>query len=42
MCNSLKAVNPYWIEEPTHPDDVFAHQALVTAGFPIAVGECKA
>lgn len=39
MCNSLKTVSPFWIEEPTHPDDVFAHQTLVTAGFPVAVGE---
>ncbi|XP_062523088.1 mitochondrial enolase superfamily member 1-like [Corticium candelabrum] len=39
MCEALKEVNPYWIEEPTHPDDVFSHQSLVRAGYPIAIGE---
>lgn len=39
MCEALKEVNPFWIEEPTQPDDVFAHQALVKAGYRIAVGE---
>ena len=31
----------YWIEEPTHPDDVLAHQTLAQAIAPvgIAVGE---
>ena len=41
VCEGLREVNPYWIEEPTQPDDVFAHQALVKAGFPIAVGESE-
>ena len=27
-CRQLSAIHPYWIEEPTHPDDVFAHQTL--------------
>lgn len=39
VCEGLREVNPFWIEEPTQPDDVFAHQALVKAGFRIAVGE---
>ena len=28
MCARLRDMNPYWIEEPTHPDDVLAHQTL--------------
>ena len=34
-------MNPYWIEEPTHPDDVTAHQNLARAIAPLklAVGE---
>lgn len=37
----LSAMNPYWIEEPTHPDDVLAHQTLARAIAPvrIATGE---
>jgi L-fuconate dehydratase len=32
---------PYWIEEPTHPDDVEAHRVLSAeiAPIPIALGE---
>lgn len=26
MCHALAAFDPYWIEEPTHPDDVEAHR----------------
>ena len=34
-------MSPYWIEEPTHPDDVLAHQTLARAIAPsrVAVGE---
>ncbi|MCY4538210.1 MAG: mandelate racemase [Chloroflexi bacterium] len=41
MCRELRAMNPYWIEEPTHPDDVLAHQALARAVAPmkLAIGE---
>ncbi|MBZ4191439.1 enolase C-terminal domain-like protein [Niabella beijingensis] len=41
VCNELKKINPYWIEEPTHPDDVLAHQALAREIAPVqlAVGE---
>ncbi len=41
VCNELSSINPYWIEEPTHPDDVFAHQELAKAIHPIklAMGE---
>ncbi len=37
----LSRMSPYWIEEPTHPDDVFAHQTLARAlaPIPIALGE---
>lgn len=41
MCRRLRAMNPYWIEEPTHPDDVLAHQTLSRAIAPLklALGE---
>lgn len=41
ICGELKKMNPYWIEEPTHPDDVLAHQTLAKAISPIklALGE---
>lgn len=41
MCLALAEMNPYWIEEPTHPDDVLAHQTLARAVAPldIALGE---
>ena len=41
MCNAVGAVKPYWIEEPTHPDDVVAHRRLAKAIAPqrIALGE---
>ncbi|MET0637330.1 MAG: enolase C-terminal domain-like protein, partial [Chitinophagaceae bacterium] len=28
ICQELKKMNPFWIEEPTHPDDVLAHKVL--------------
>jgi L-fuconate dehydratase len=37
MCLKLADVNPYWIEEPTHPDDVIAHQTLARAIAPMKV-----
>ena len=41
MCHELRSMQPYWIEEPTHPDDVLAHQALAgeIAPMRIALGE---
>ncbi|WP_339869996.1 enolase C-terminal domain-like protein [uncultured Algoriphagus sp.] len=40
ICSKLKELNPYWIEEPTHPDDVFAHMALAkSVDVPLALGE---
>lgn len=41
ICLEFEKMNPYWIEEPTHPDDVFAHQTLARAIAPmkLALGE---
>ncbi|MCP5096687.1 MAG: mandelate racemase [Chloroflexi bacterium] len=41
ICLQLADMNPYWIEEPTHPDDVLAHQTLARAIAPlkVALGE---
>lgn len=43
-CLELAGMNPYWMEEPTQPDDVLAHQTLarVIAPVPVAVGEAVA
>jgi len=37
VCLQLADMSPYWIEEPTHPDDVLAHQTLARAIAPIKV-----
>jgi L-fuconate dehydratase len=37
VCKELAAIKPYWVEEPTHPDDVQAHRVLAEAIAPIAV-----
>jgi L-fuconate dehydratase len=41
VCAQLASFDPYWIEEPTQPDDIVAHRRLVEAiaPIPIAVGE---
>lgn len=41
MSRELSRLNPLWIEEPTHPDDVMAHMELARAIAPlkIAAGE---
>jgi L-fuconate dehydratase len=41
VCRALAAVSPYFIEEPTHPDDLDAHRKLAEAiaPIPIALGE---
>jgi L-fuconate dehydratase len=41
ICTKLKGMNPYWIEEPTHPDDVLAHKTLADNISPLklALGE---
>lgn len=36
-CRQLGAFRPLWIEEPTHPDDLFAHQTLAKAIAPLAI-----
>jgi L-fuconate dehydratase len=41
MCRSLRDMSPYWVEEPTHPDDIGAHRKLAQAISPmrVALGE---
>jgi L-fuconate dehydratase len=41
ICRRLRAIDPFWIEEPTHPDDILGHQTLAQAIAPtkLAVGE---
>lgn len=41
ICRELAAMSPYFVEEPTHPDDVDAHRKLAEAIAPtrIALGE---
>jgi len=41
MCQRLGTINPFWIEEPTHPDDVLGHKTLAEAIAPtrLALGE---
>jgi len=40
-CLALAQMDPFWVEEPTHPDDVLAHQTLAhaIAPIPVALGE---
>ena len=40
-CRALRDMNPYWIEEPTHPDDISGHRRLADEIAPIriALGE---
>lgn len=41
ICKRLVPMNPYWIEEPTHPDDVLGHVRLAKeiAPLKLALGE---
>jgi L-fuconate dehydratase len=41
ICRKFRNINPFWIEEPTHPDDVRAHKTLADAISPmkLALGE---
>lgn len=41
MCRDLAPFDPYWIEEPTHPDDIEAHRRLAAGIAPVrlALGE---
>jgi L-fuconate dehydratase len=36
-CKALASIHPYWIEEPTHPDDIFAHKQLAQEVAPLAL-----
>lgn len=40
-CEGMRGMNPYWIEEPTHPDDIAGHRKLAACLAPmcIALGE---
>ena len=40
-CKALRTVDPLWIEEPTHPDDIEAHRKLAQDAAPtrLALGE---
>lgn len=37
ICQQLSVIDPYWVEEPTHPDDVLGHRAIAEAIAPIRV-----
>ena len=41
VCRELKEIDPFWVEEPTHPDDIMAHAMLAKSIHPvkIALGE---
>ncbi len=41
MGQQLRAIAPYWVEEPTHPDDVLGHQSIAKEISPlvVAIGE---
>jgi L-fuconate dehydratase len=41
ICRQLQDIDPYWIEEPTHPDDIQGHKTLARSIAPtkLAVGE---
>ena len=41
ICRDFQSMNPYWIEEPTHPDDILAHKTLaeIIAPVKLALGE---
>ena len=41
ICRKLLPMDPFWIEEPTHPDDILAHKTLadVIGRHRIATGE---
>lgn len=36
-CKELASMNPHWIEEPTHPDDILAHKRLASEIAPLAL-----
>jgi L-fuconate dehydratase len=36
-CRALAGIDPFWIEEPTHPDDIHAHRQLAAEIAPLAL-----
>ncbi len=36
-CRELAGIDPFWIEEPTHPDDIHAHRQLAAEIAPLAL-----
>ncbi|MEX2232391.1 MAG: enolase C-terminal domain-like protein [Cyclobacteriaceae bacterium] len=41
ICRELSKIDPYWVEEPTHPDDISGHKTLADKIHPVklAIGE---
>lgn len=41
ICPRFQPIHPFWIEEPTHPDDILGHKTLADAIAPmkLAIGE---
>ena len=37
VCGMLAPMRPYWVEEPTHPDDVLGHKTLADLIAPVKV-----
>jgi L-fuconate dehydratase len=37
MCRELRPMNPFFIEEPTHPDDIHAHAVLAAELKPVSI-----
>lgn len=37
MSKALSEISPYWVEEPTHPDDVFGHRRIADEIAPVKV-----
>lgn len=37
MCQELRGMSPFFVEEPTHPDDIRAHRAIADAIKPISI-----
>ena len=41
VCKRLEEINPFWIEEPTHPDDIIGHQTIARAIAPFKIATGK-
>ena len=37
MGKALSEISPYWVEEPTHPDDIFGHRRIADEIAPVKV-----